>query len=109
MDAGLVLEFTGAGLVLWFTAKSGAHSNLLSSRIGYFSWHYTAQDWGEVTELCTAVHPTLFNVSFLISALHLDAVITCLSVSQSNVHIRIDAERADGHSEFIITSVSIYT
>ena len=31
-----------------------------------------------------------------------------LSVSQSNVHIRIDAERADGHSEFIITSVSIY-
>ena len=32
-----------------------------------------------------------------------------LSVSQSNVHIRIDAERADGHSEFIMTSVSIYT
>ena len=32
-----------------------------------------------------------------------------VSVSQSNVHIRIDAERADGHSEFIITSVSIYT
>ena len=32
-----------------------------------------------------------------------------LSVLQSNVHIRIDAERADGHSEFIITSVSIYT
>ena len=33
---------------------------------------------------------------------------TFVSVSQSNVHIRIDAERADGHSEFIITSVSIY-
>ena len=32
-----------------------------------------------------------------------------LSVSQSNVHIRIDAERADGHSEFIITSISIDT
>ena len=32
-----------------------------------------------------------------------------LSVSQSNAHIRIDVERADGHSEFIITSVSIYT
>ena len=32
-----------------------------------------------------------------------------VSVSQSNGHIRIDAERADGHSEFITTSVSIYT
>ena len=35
--------------------------------------------------------------------------VQCVSVSQPNVHIRIDAEWADGHSEFIITSVSIYT
>ena len=31
-----------------------------------------------------------------------------MSVSRYNAHTRIDAERADGHSEFIKTSVSIY-